>query len=353
MPPPPVTPSPHRFIPTKAKPQPRPSSPIKEPGYKPAIHKPTPHHVPSIPLTDPPPAPPPSTQFASTPRFTLSKPKIISTSSSTPRPQVIKSLRASFKRAEQVDDSAGKLPTPALGNDEDEEMLDKGDGDDADSTAINPHDKLLSPKRRRIDDEGFTLPYQSLTRKSHPPPPRPPPPPPSNPLSPPKPPHRFINPLHPPSSFTTTTTSQAHPRPKFLPAPHQRPQPNPSTPLPTLFSPQKRGPKFLPGGIAQTVATYILETGHATTQTRNSYTRVDEYIFKMRVSSFRGEGPFVVQGEIVDGGGGGRWVLLVGFEGCKVEAGRVIGVKAPVWEVRGSWGEDGEMVVGVDWKVLS
>jgi hypothetical protein len=68
---------------------------------------------------------------------------------------------------------------------------------------------------------------------------------------------------HPPISITATTTPFVKP-PRFrAPSPTSQPQP-PTEPLPDTFSPQRRGQKFLPGGLAAEVIGWVMNLENST-----------------------------------------------------------------------------------------
>lgn len=192
-----------------------------------------------------------------------------------------------------------------------------------------------SPKRRRIDPPEAAR----LTPNRRPPIPQDPASTRSTPRF--KPPDT-TNPA-PPAPSTNTTT-----RPSFLrpPAPAQI---SPRSPLPEAFSPQRRGQKFLSGGLAATLQQWVLETGQAAGQSRRAqgYLGGEEFVLKVRVEAVGGVGMKLVRGW--DGDGEGVRVLLPEGGKGEVERGVVVGVRAPVWGMR-LLGE--VWTVGVDWRVL-
>jgi hypothetical protein len=179
---------------------------------------------------------------------------------------------------------------------------------------------------------------------------------------------RFLNPTPvPPSTAQLSTSSQA----TFLKPPRFRP-PDPSEqaqaqsdPLPEQFSPHRRGHKYVPGGLAAEVRDWLVNIESAISANQN---KDDPWLVKLvvdEVSGGTGVGMTLVRGTQIQAITGGDMVESLGVvkvilagEGAgvglqkeiKVEPGKRLGIKGPVWEVviEGErWG------VGVDWKVLS
>ena len=149
----------------------------------------------------------------------------------------------------------------------------------------------------------------------------------------------------------STAEPSTIPRAAFI-----RPQPQEATePLPEAFSPHRRGQRFVPGGMAATVQQWVLETGQAAVQSRRGqgYMRGEDYV-KLE-GNVRGSGPFTGRGRMQNGS-----LVDLLLAGCKnssgdsqmkeIGEGKVVGIRAPVWEVE----VDGKVwTVGVDWRVLS
>ncbi|ORY13993.1 hypothetical protein BCR34DRAFT_534725 [Clohesyomyces aquaticus] len=210
--------------------------------------------------------------------------------------------------------------------------------------------------------------------------------------------HRFIVP--PPRSLAVSTlpkpTTPAPPshRPHFLLPPQVTSPPAPTQPLPSTFSPQRKGQKYLPGGLATTLQSWIIEaanTGYAA-QTRDTVLwgreKEDGMKVRVRVKDIRGGrggdggggsvecaagGVFFVSGERdMDAGlynasrefasqkgesqaSGDVKVMLSGQGNArtgivKLGRGNMVGIRAPVWDVVI---EGEKWIVGVDWGVLS
>ncbi|KAL5321930.1 hypothetical protein ACEPPN_009894 [Leptodophora sp. 'Broadleaf-Isolate-01'] len=374
MPPPPVTPSPHRFVIKKER-QPVRSTPLAQ------------EHTPR-----------PSTQFNSTPRFIFS---------STPRPTASQTLPPP-----RFTPSTTRFVTPSSktpkGHDAIELSSDDGLQDVHDSIETEEQDGEIegyqsgdlvddykiqerSPKRRRLStssqtrleeeieaedgDEELLIDENDNTRDissslpilSSPPAPR-----------------RLIS-TTAPRFLLSTPAPQSTPRESistqnatpFLKPPRFRP-PDPSLasqtqadPLPEQFSPHRKGQKYVPGGLAAEVRDWLMNLDGAIPETRGRR-KDEEWLVKVVVDEFSGgsrEGMTMVRGRqvrAVEGFGDGDEmvdtlrgvkVILAGEgagtglqRGSAVEIGKMVGIKGPVWEVvveGEKWG------VGVDWKVLT
>lgn len=202
-------------------------------------------------------------------------------------------------------------------DDGDDEMLLGAEEGDVLPTTELPY----SPKRRRIDADPTRQPDDDNGTFK-------PPPDPSTLRA------RFA----PPSSRAHTPVTDT--RPTFL-----RPSTETSTepPLPEAFSPHRRGQKFVPGGMAATVQQWVVETGQASRRGRGW----EEFAVKVRVDAVvGGEGPcWLVRGK----SSVGEDVSLILAGGGGVEAGVIVGVRAPTWEVEV---EGRRWRVAVDWRVL-
>jgi hypothetical protein len=204
--------------------------------------------------------------------------------------------------------------------------------------------------------------------------------------------HRFRIPgprTSAPSSHTTgfpmttmTTPAQSHPH--FLLPPQPTSPSKTSTPAPDTFSPSRKGQKFVPGGLASTLQSWIVETANTGYQAQTRDTVVwgrdkeDGVKIKLRVSEARsGKGGAIREGDdegvdcfpggtvfvkgkvdhplpgVVNGPRDER-VLLAGQGGgrtkrVRLREGDVVGVRAPVWDVNIG---DESWMVGIDWVVL-
>ncbi|KAG4440516.1 hypothetical protein IFR05_003986 [Cadophora sp. M221] len=376
MPPPPVTPSPHRFVIKKER-QPVRSTPLAQ------------EHTPR-----------PSTQFNYTPRFTFS---------STPRPTASQTLSPP-----RFTPSTARFVTPASrtpkGHDAIELSSDDGLQDVHDSIETEEQDVEIdtyqsgdleddykieerSPKRRRVsissqidlgeeaegdnevgdeellldDNDNTRDPSSSLPILSSPPAPR-------RPISTTAP--RFLLSTPAPQSTPRDSLSTQNPTP-FLKPPRFRPPDPASTsqtqadPLPEQFSPHRKGQKYVPGGLAAEVRDWLMNLDGAIPEMRGR--RGDnEWLVRVVVDEVSGgfrEGMTMVRGRqvrVTEGLGHGEetvdshgWVKVIlagegagtGLQrGSAVEMGKIVGIKGPVWEVvieGEKWG------VGVDWKVLT
>lgn len=292
------------------------------------------------------PVPESTQQFANTPRFSFGKTTTASQaprSPSPPKPAVVQALRASARPAEDVEEYAD--------GDEDDEMLDHEQAQALPTTELDwleqadsrpwTNDLALSPKRRRLDNQETRSSIANSAFKH-----------PQIPAS-------YVE-RQTPHFIPTSTPSVAgeqehHARPAFL-RPSAPPQEVPSEPLPEVFSPHKCRQRFVPGGMAATVQQWVLEVGQAAAQSRRGkgYLKGEDYVLRVKVEDVEGDGPFMMRGveatgEVVEimlasNGRGPR-----GGGPDEVAVGRVVGVRAPVWEVD----TDGKTCrVGVDWRVL-
>jgi len=325
----------------------------------------------------------PSTQqFNATPRFTFS---------STPRPTATPNAPGVTPSAARYLTRASKTPKPkeqdAIGNSSDEPHYNLHDSIEIDDPEKDPDygfedredDYKLeepTPKRRRTSTSPGLQEEQKLDTPNKEPydddqdslssslPVLSPPPAPRRPISANAP--RFLNPTAPPSTPQVSTANQT----TFLKPPRFRP-PDPSEqaqtqsdPLPEQFSPHRRGQKYVPGGLAAEVRDWLMNIESAVPANTN---KDDPWLVKLvidEVSGGGGAGMTLVRGrqiQAIDGGEmvdtfGEVKVILAGEaagvglqKGSKVEPGKRLGVKSPVWEVvieGEKWG------VGVDWKVL-
>jgi len=156
------------------------------------------------------------------------------------------------------------------------------------------------------------------------------------------------------STIDDPPTQQQH-RPAFV-RPPAVPQ-IPSEPLPEIFSPHRRGQKFLPGGMAATVQQWVIDTGQAAAQSRRgqAYLRGEDYVLSVKIDEMVGDGPYVAKARSPTGDSCN--VLLTqqssgaGAQRAQdVQVGSAVGVRAPTWEIEVCgllW------TVAVDWKLLS
>lgn len=242
-----------------------------------------------------------------------------------------------------------------------------------------PPDSLSSPPSRRIDHRQVRTPVPA--------------------------PHRFKVPApKTPATFdhysTAPGAASSH-RPQFI-LPVSSPSPTKAaTPLPETFSPSRKNGKYIPGGLASTLQSWVMETAETGYSTRTSGAggtvwgrdRDDGVKMRVRVTRVSGSrhnedgsvecwaGCFVfvhgsteatlynasrassvyqhmdTQEDGGEGNGTGVQVLLVGQGGVKGQAGvriredTIIGIRAPLWDV--DVGGGAKWVVGVDWVVLS
>jgi hypothetical protein len=186
---------------------------------------------------------------------------------------------------------------------------------------------------------------------------------------------RFILPSTPapvpPSTPATTQAATFVKPPRFRPPDDQGLQQRPSEPLPDAFSPQRRGQKFLAGGLAAEVIGWVMNLESSAPATSSALPKEDTWVIELVVDEVRGgpgAGMMLISGRHVNLAPNGREggmvdtlrvvkVILAGSgtaEGFqkanKVDVRKKIRIKSPVWEVviEGEiWG------IAVTWEVLS
>lgn len=307
-------------------------------------------------------------QFASTPRFTFSSSsrqshEIDHHASSSPFVQKRAPPRPAGANEEHIDE-LGSDPDFMQGvhNSRSAYGLLAFDGIPYDDDASSPP-PLRTAKKRPFQQEQIII--------SSSPPPSPSPSPPTSPHQPrkinasPSPPSTPPPPLHSTSTqhprFRLPTHSSppsrsGNERPTFvLPqAPQSPPQTHPSS----LFSPQKKGQKFVPGGLAATVREWVVEASQPLYH--NRHRREEEWDCKFLVVEARsleslGNGVQLVRTD--EGGGTGErgknWVLMGQGKRCEQDEtlakGTAIGVRRPIWEVRV---REEDWKVAVEWSVI-
>lgn len=326
----PQTPSPRRFLLNK----------------KPQNSTPTPSRLSHQVLQDAPdsntPRPtsgPMPSQFARVPRFAMSTARRASFPPRSPPPA--KPQFAAFD-APPVNQHEKVRDMISISDDDDDEMLDNyNSNNDFTPTAQHVSQDSLpepqkgahltsnlpsSPKRRRVD-AGDTMSTPQPT------------------------PGRFIL----PSTGTIRTTftqgdgdTPNSNRPAFLMP--SLPPPEAVAPLPDAFSPRRRGQKFVPGGLASELQSWIIETAQTATQSRpRNSLQVDDSVHVINVVEAEGDGPVFVHG--TSSGKGPAKALLVDGQAnqkaVRVKAGDSVSIKLPTWDVQVS-GET--WLVGVDWR---
>ncbi|KAH7082763.1 hypothetical protein BKA63DRAFT_137599 [Paraphoma chrysanthemicola] len=300
----------------------------------------------------------------------------------TPRPKP----RRKFERVESIEEPLQSSPVATQDDDnlfsvlqsvEHERPFEEEDDDDEILFITEERNK-----RRRISPPTSphsepTTPVAATTHRFLVPPPRTPAP------------FGAIPNTTPHQSVPATTPAPTHHRPTFLLPPQPTSPQKPSKPLPEIFSPSRKTQKYVPGGLASTVQSWIIETANTgfAAQERGvtwGREREDGVRLKVRVTRAAGStgrheddssevecfpGCFVfVRGEsepgmynfsrapsvvgndpelriLLAGQGGAR-----GGGGVKIHIGGVVGVRQPMWDVD----VNGETwVVGVDWVVLT
>ncbi|KAI5207724.1 hypothetical protein E4T39_01770 [Aureobasidium subglaciale] len=140
-------------------------------------------------------------------------------------------------------------------------------------------------------------------------------------------------------------------RPAFLMA--SLPPPESVAPLPDAFSPRRRGHKYVPGGLASEVQSWIIEAAQTASQSRpRTLQQADDSVHVVSVDEIKGDGPVFAHGTI--SGKGFVKVLLIDGQANqkaeKVKAGDRVSIRQPTWDVQ----VEGEAwTVGVDWRTTN
>ncbi|QSZ36789.1 hypothetical protein DSL72_006672 [Monilinia vaccinii-corymbosi] len=359
--PPPVTPSPHRFV-IKKQPAPPRSQLAQDSTPRPANTQ----------------------QFNTTPRFTFSStPKQNGTQSippSTPAGRYLTPARQTPRVRESIDDLSDDYPAqlPQLPLNDSIETHDEFDTNIGFSAQEVEDDYEIdrryskrqrtspSPAADAVSEKSDDLLSSSLPILSSPISQRPNPTPTTNS----KPKFLLSTPLQPSTPQSTTPTTFLKP-PRFRPPDPAAIQGN-TDPLPEQFSPHRKGQKYVVGGLAAEVRDWLMNIdstvpSYGASGVQKGRERDREWIVRMVVDEVseggrmgmclvRGRKMRDVDGEEAVDGLGVVKVMLAGEgagtglqKGMDVEVGRVVGIKGPVWEIvieGEKWG------VGVDWKVL-
>ncbi|RFU36185.1 hypothetical protein B7463_g178, partial [Scytalidium lignicola] len=353
MPPPPVTPSPHRFL-------------IKKP---PSVHK-APLAPADTPKLD-------ASQFNATPRFRFSSTPHIAPSQSLPISTPSSSRYLTPARPVAADeDPIGSFLEEDHDDSHDVERtqqpyhsFEHGIEDDVDSYAIdepNPKRRRVSPSPDAIDTLNISAncsdgEEEDSATSSIP-----------NLSSPPSPRHqpsvkalRFLNATPKLTSTPNTESTNAsvfHKTPKFRPPDHLEQTQKHTDPLPDQFSPHRKGQKYLAGGLAAGVRDWLVNIDSTIPSLAMRRLNGDTWARKIVVEDISGgvrTGMTLIKGrneQLSDGEAILKLILAgegshTGFhKASRVEVGKIVGIKGHAWEIN----LEGEMwCVAVDWKVIS
>ncbi|KAH8820965.1 hypothetical protein F5884DRAFT_68903 [Xylogone sp. PMI_703] len=353
MPPPPVTPSPHRFLIKKP--------PIVQKDHIAPEHTGTPEHN--------------ASQFNATPRFRFSSTPHTTSSQnlpvSTPAPaRYLAPAKPVAEPEDPIDSFIDENEDNPHDLEADQPPYDFENGSDGDLTSHFIDEP--GPKRRRIslspdgidtddiatnrsdeDHESVTSSISDL------------PPPPSSRL------HASVKALRFPNAIPKltsspntepTSTSAFHKVPRFRPPDHLQDGQRNHDPLPDQFSPHRKGQKYIPGGLAAGVRDWLVNID--STVSSHSLRRVNGDIWarKLVVEEINGNtstGMTLVKGQNEQPSGEETISkLILAGEGShtgiqkapEVKVGSVVGIKGPAWEILL---EEELWCVAVDWKVIS
>ncbi|KAG9242613.1 hypothetical protein BJ878DRAFT_577270 [Calycina marina] len=337
---PPVTPSPHRFV-IKKQAQLR-STPLAQsqtPGQS------------------------SQQQFNATPRFNFSStprptPSQHLSAPTTPAPRFLTPARPVYTYEEIADLSSDGLQdvhdSIETEDQEDQETGYKSEGLD-DSYQIQERSQKFRKLTASVDTDGQVEDHTNELRSS---------PPPSL-LSPQNARRQFPS-MAPKFIIASSTISSTliDTQPTFIKPPRFRP-PDPAEqaqsqqdPSPDQFSPHRRGEKYMPGGLAAEVREWLMNI-EISGAVNAAQKKDDVWLVTLVVEDISGDSRNCMTMVKGDPGNGGpsMQVLLAGESegiglqrGARVQVGRTVGIKGPVWDVEidgEKWG------VGVDWKVLS
>ncbi|KAL6721458.1 hypothetical protein ACLMJK_000561 [Lecanora helva] len=325
MVPPPITPSPNRFITTQPTTHTqRPASSLRFQQQQPRGSS--------------------SSQFASTPRFNFSSSQKPTKENATPGTQYSSPLSR-----------RPHLPASNFTKNKDDIEETGSEHDDDDLHEEDPSHPTLSTqqpsKRRRPNPTSEPITISSS------PSPSPPSTPPLLPLSHHKPPlqsttphptaphqtPRFVLPISTPSTGSTIPS-----RPPLILPPARSPSPQPDDLPAFFFSPHRRGQRYNPGGLASTARDWILETAQGAYAGRGK--GQEGWDVKVRVGECLGGDVGVGMVLVREMGEGMGWVLVGTARGeGEVGVRKVVGIREPIWEIE--MGKEGWRV-GVEWGVL-
>ncbi|KAL9066956.1 MAG: hypothetical protein Q9161_007200 [Pseudevernia consocians] len=326
MVPPPITPSPHRFITSRpANPTHKPSSSLR--FQQGALQSTSPQQ-----------------QFTLAPRFNFSSTLKSTTEKATIATQQA-SLFAERPHLAGTTQNKSREDIEQTGSDE-EEAKGLENNESTFNLPVQP-----TSKRRRPN------PPEATVISSHSPPPSPPPA---------TPPYPTIEEDDLEAVLYNDLNSHARPRfviptpkPTGTPSIPSRPplilpprSPSPTATTPTFFSPHRRGQKYVPGGLASSVRDWIVETSqqaHNRAHARRGEEEFWDISFRVRDCRVHGldEGMTIVQGRSE----AKRWMLVgQGTGETKVEVGCMMGIREPTWEVLVGH----ELYkVAIEWRVLN
>lgn len=265
---------------------------------------------------------PPRSPSPAKPQFSVSGPNI---SHETHHKNIRETISISDDDEEMLDNDNSNLDFTILTQPESQDSIPEPEKRAYFTSRLPP-----SPKRRRIkaDDNTTSTPQPT--------------------------PGRFILPSTGTSRMPLTQADGNTPnssRPAFLTA--SMPLPSETVaPLPDAFSPRRRGQKFMPGGLASELQSWVIEAAQTASQSRpRNALAVDDSVHVINVSEVKGGGPIFAHG--TGSGKETKKVLLVDGQANqradRVKAGDRVSIRLPTWDVQ-VLGE--AWTVGVDWRTM-
>jgi hypothetical protein len=286
---------------------------------------------------------PTPSQFAKVPRFAISTARRASFPPRSPSPA--KPQLSISGPGISLETQHGNVRETISISDDDEEMLDNDNGNNDFTSLTQPESQDSIPEPEKRPKPASHLPSSPKRRRVDV----------GDPTSTPQPtPGRFILPSTGMSRMPLTQADGNTPsnsRPAFLMASLPPPLET-ATPLPDAFSPRRRGQKFIPGGLASELQSWVIEAAQTASQSRpRNAVSVDDSVHVINVDEVKGNGPVFVHG--TRPGNGTSKVLLVDGQANqkadKVKAGDRVSIRLPTWDVQvlnEAW------TVGVDWRTM-
>lgn len=316
--PPQVRPSPHRFVLSGKS------------GVKKSVQTPSKPQYSSKSGVQP--SPSPSSQFARVPRFNIAGTGSTRESQQTPTFGKTRFALTQTQAREDVEESG----TPPDGDETRHQDEDPSAFLSIESGQIGPSKSpdyaSHSPKRPRLGDSHDSIIRPMLQQTT---------------------PARFLpQQSELDSTFDDHTSNTA--RPAFLRS--SIPSHHSAEPLPEAFSPHKRGQRFVPGGMAAELQSWVFEAANAAVQSRRdrAYLRGEDYTTTFKVNDVAGGDPVFVRGETTADATPLQAILVGERDRARtrrttITVGSTVSIREPTWmvDVLGR-----QWIVGVDYKLI-